>query len=111
MPDHVSVTQGAHRQRLLGAPRTHLGSSLQKAGRLDCSGGPRRKAERGELLLGTLERPRVSGLPGRCALLPQQAAPGVARASGPGPPHTGRRRLWWMRAQRELLEALQADTV
>lgn len=89
MPDRVSVTQGAHRQWLLGAPRTHPGSGMWRAGRLDHSRGPRRKAERGELLLGTLERPRVSGLPGRCALLPQQAALGVAGACGPGPPHTG----------------------
>ena len=89
MPDRVSVTQGAHRQWLLGAPRTHPGSGMWRAGRLDHSRGPRRKAERGELLLGTLERSRVSGLPGRCALLPQQAALSVARACGPGPPHIG----------------------
>lgn len=89
MLDRVSVTQGAHRQRLLGAPRTHPASVMWKAGRLDHSRGPRRKAERGELLLGTLERPRVSGLPGRCAMLPQRAALGVAGACGPGPLHTG----------------------
>lgn len=58
-----------------------------------------------------LKHPRVSGLPGRCALLPQKAALGTAGAPGPGPLHTGRRRLCWMHAQRELLEALHADTM
>ena len=106
----MSVTQGAHSQRLLGTSRAHPGSGMWKAGETGTVMRPQEEGGEGNYSW-ELEHPRVSGLPGRCALLPQEAALGTARAPGPGPPHTGRRHLWWMRAQRELLEALHAGTM